>query len=989
MMKPSFLIVCIIASASLLRGSDYFLVEKGQPRAEIVISETLPRTVRLAADDLQSYVEKMTGAHLPIVTDAEAGSDEKGQTTRLYLGRSRFTDELGITAEGLRYGAYRIVSGDGWMVFIGDDSEFTPREPWPRSNKDIATGDLQRSWEAVSKGPWKVPDRTMWKDRRRLPASVGLPDATPRPGARELLDTWFYDERGTFNAVSAYLQKLGVRWLMPGELGEFYPKLDTIPLAKIDERVEADFEIRQFSVHGPNEWAQWGMRLGVRYPYGMNTAHGLALLNSKEIFDAHPDWFSMVGGKRHFGSEDDNNHLCLSNPELFQEVLRCVRAQFDVYDYEGVSVMPLDAYLSICQCPLCEGKQDPDRFAERGSLSNHVWDFVNRIAKEIAKTHPGKLIYCCAYGQNSAPPTSIDKLEPNVQVVIVGGRRPRGGVELQDETRVFRESWLPKTDRPIQIYENYPMTSRGWYLPAFMARTIGNSINETKGYSRGEEIWITPLQNDVGDLAFNTFQYYFSAKMFWGGKERSPEALLDEYCELMYGEAAKTMKSFFDYCEQSWMAMETEKDKVDKALSIFEKAKTQIDSKSAEGQRLAYVDDFLKELRSKSEVLGRKQGVVPKLRLVGEAADIVIDGKSDEAFWENCNPGSIGSLREVQTGLPPAFDTTFKAGWYRNSLYFAVRCEESPGGKPNIATQREGDHALWSGDVVEFLIQTDSHSYYQIAVNPAGVVVDMDRGATGASRASWSAEAEVATHVGDGFWNVEIRIPVSSDDNDPLHEVVGRVPSASLPWYVNVCRQRVRDNGSEFSTFAPTSKDGFHDVSQFAHLYAGLSHTFEADPAVRSFHLDLADANKLPREEALPAYITLAEEGSVTDFQKSVALRFAAEAARSLKDLSKAIDLTAEIPLEEFRKAAEMQNLLAERKPRDLLDRFAEEDLDTWSFWPAVEGRIARSSAYHSVKEYDKAIADLEVIPRLTTNSRILKKTGETLEKLRAAKAAE
>ncbi len=567
----------------------------------------------------------------------------------------------------------------------------------------------------------------MWKDRDKVPAATGLPDAAPRPGKSDFLEVWAYDEHGSFNAVSAFLQQLGVRWLLPGELGEIVPRTSTIALPKIDKTVRPDFEIRQFSVHGPSQWTRWGMRLGVRYPYAMHTAHGMSRLGRQEIFDAHPDWFAMYGGKRQFDPDDNRHHFCYSNEELFQAAVRCVRAQFDVYDFEGVSVMPRDAYTSICQCPLCEGKDDPDR-GPRGSLSNHVWDFVNRVAKEVAKTHPHKLIYCCAYGTYSLPPTNIDKLEPNVQVVIVGGRRPKSGAAKQPEIRAFRASWLPKTDRPIQVYENYPLTNRGWYLPCFMARTIGHSINETKGISRGEEVWISPHREFDELAAFDAFQFYFTARMYWGGKEQNVEALFDEYCRLLYGPAGETMKRFFDYCEFHWQDMETDKAKADAALGLFDEAKAKLEPSSIEARRLALLDEFLNGLRTRSVQLGQRRGVVPKLRLVRESKDIVIDGCFDEPFWKTINAGSVGSLRELQTGRAPALGAKVMTGWYRDSLYFAIRCDEMPGEKPNITADKHDDMAIWYGDVVEILLETNMHSYYQIAVNPGGSVVDLDRG---------------------------------------------------------------------------------------------------------------------------------------------------------------------------------------------------------------------------------------------------------------------
>jgi hypothetical protein len=74
-----------------------------------------------------------------------------------------------------------------------------------------------------------------------------------------------------------------------------------------------------------------------------------------------------------------------------------MRVQFDHFHFDVVSVMHPDAYTAICQCPLCAEKDSPER-KNRGLLSDHVWDFVNRVAKEVAKTHQDKKIINCAYG---------------------------------------------------------------------------------------------------------------------------------------------------------------------------------------------------------------------------------------------------------------------------------------------------------------------------------------------------------------------------------------------------------------------------------------------------------------------------------------------------------------------------------------------------------------------------------------------------------------
>src|SRR6185369_9159214 len=103
----------LVLSALPALAADNFLVKDGQARAEVVIAETPPRSTRLAAHELRRQVEKITGARLSIVT-APTGK----VPVRVFVGRSPHTDRLKISADGLRHGAYRITSGDDWLVLI-------------------------------------------------------------------------------------------------------------------------------------------------------------------------------------------------------------------------------------------------------------------------------------------------------------------------------------------------------------------------------------------------------------------------------------------------------------------------------------------------------------------------------------------------------------------------------------------------------------------------------------------------------------------------------------------------------------------------------------------------------------------------------------------------------------------------------------------------------------------------------------------------------
>ena len=360
--------------------------------------------------------------------------------------------------------------------------------------------------------------------------------------------------------------------------------------------------------------------------------------------------------------------------------------------------------------------------------------------------------------------------------------------------------------------------------------------------------------------------------------------------------------------------------------------------------------EFMKDIRPQGYVCGFS------------AVTLVIDGKLDEDAWVKACPSATVQLRELQTGRQPIFGTTVKAAWLGNDLCFAIRCEEYPGEKPNIGTMKKDDSALWYGDAVELLIETEAHSYYQIAISPNGTVCDLDRGAAHSAWFSWDSKAEVATRIENDHWIAEIRLPIRQDENDPLNQIVGHHPTRSLPWHFNVCRQRIREDGTEHSAFSPTGTDNFHQVMKFATFFDGNSFEFDHGPPDDDFLGALGAARDLARKgkrsEALAACIAAADrQGS--DLQKSHALELSAGYADGQRNHELAQQLIARIPIPAVQKTAQMQHLLATAKAPQLIAQFAGEDISTWPFWKRGDGFAARGRAYFIAKSGREAEADL------------------------------
>ncbi|MCA1810214.1 MAG: hypothetical protein LC725_12330, partial [Lentisphaerae bacterium] len=198
--------------------------------------------------------------------------------------------------------------------------------------------------------------------------------------------------------------------------------------------------------------------------------------------------------------------------------------------------------------------------------------------------------------------------------------------------------------------------------------------------------------------------------------------------------------------------------------------------------------------------------------------EIKVDGRLDEDFWRDLP----GSLREIKHGGESQYPAMFKIGVRDNHLYVGVKCFDAPGETLNAITQPRDNLNLWNGDLVEILLETPDHSYYQIAVNPMGSTFESNRGAdVGNDPRCWDAQAVIAVHVDteSGIWSLEARIPFNPNSNDPLRGISGPPPSEATPWFFNICRQRIRDSkqASELSAFSPTG-GGFHNILKFAKL---------------------------------------------------------------------------------------------------------------------------------------------------------------------------
>jgi hypothetical protein len=555
------LLACLMLAAlgivSEAAAQAQMIVKDGRPNAQIVISaENRPRMATLAALELQKWIQKISGAHLPIVTDPDANVPVK-----IYLGKSSYTDKLGVKVEDLKYGAYTITSGKDWVALVGDDKDFVPskltqlvrNDPGPIAEwKKLTAGKTDGAWTCTAGGNFK----SWWHPKdfdKILNDYYGKGSSVLwKTGGNKIDGFWQEDVAGSVSAVTEFLHGLGVRFYMPDdELGTVMPKLLSIQIPSINRTFIPDFPCRVWGwcYYGvfPLQELLWGRRLGINDGSGYYTGpHGLtAVYREPDMKKAHPEYYALIGGQR------DTEHrgigvLCYNSEGFFQETLNYCRFRFDVLGDKTVDIWPGDG-LKQCQCDKCKVQ----------TTSEMVWGFVNRIATELYKTHPDNLVSCGAYSTYKEAPDSIQKFSPNVMVQIYNFGRFRfmekdGWAYNQLNMEKWRSKLAPERIRRGEnnLFNGSPRATGLISYPIIFPRATARDFTYLKGIAVGDGAEVPQMTGKWKAPGVDHLALYIQA-IYLMDADQDTDKVLDEYYTMFYGPAAKQMKEAFVFAEEN------------------------------------------------------------------------------------------------------------------------------------------------------------------------------------------------------------------------------------------------------------------------------------------------------------------------------------------------------------------------------------------------------------------------------------------------------
>lgn len=555
------LLAILMTPAGAAEGRDWPLVVDGQAASTIVIAPEATKAAQLAAYELQWHLQQITGATVPLVTDAS-----QAQGTKLLVGESPATQALGLSAAQLRDQESVVQFRPGTIVMLGKDVEDRGQVDY-----DPRNANRYRTWPdpfdncATLGAVYNVLERycgVRWFNPTELGIIIPHRRTVVITGGESLRETPAFTNRSS-TALPYNVSLDGKSWSMLSERigrGAHLWRADTPQYAEI-ERLNWPELYRRFPQGNATEMraqcllyvyrARWGgERFGCNhsfYGYYNRFWEQSPDPRAAQLWEgAHPEYFAV-------GYEGLPPQPCFTNEDFIRQV---VRDADDYFEGRGskeraqnwgryFGLVPMDN-TQWCKCPTCQAQLRPGLVRDRlnASASDYLFTFVNRIAKEVAKRHPGKFVSTLAYAAYQGHPSF--PLEPNVAVDMCLHTRNWWAPAMEKmDMRMMREWAVEKGKRPLHcwVYWTFPLeiANNGKYhcFPGFFAHTAARQYRLLLDHGI-QGIFYCGVGQDV--------ENYIASKLMVN-PNLDVDVLLDEFFTLQFGQAGPPLQRFYETVE--------------------------------------------------------------------------------------------------------------------------------------------------------------------------------------------------------------------------------------------------------------------------------------------------------------------------------------------------------------------------------------------------------------------------------------------------------
>jgi uncharacterized protein DUF4838 len=488
------------------------LVLGGRPAATLVTSDKPADPANYAAIELGWHMQKATGIQPARVSESKVTLGNPANTY-IFLGNTRFARKAGIDSNAMEPEACIIRTIGRHLCIAGRDD----------------------------------------------PAGIPVDENTSAGtlfGVYELLDRYF-----------------GVRWLWPGELGTFVPQAQDVIVPALNSTILPRFlqrHVRQAAGLRARDHPEMGFTAAAARDYmtaqsvflrrnrmGRRIAanYGHAFVDWWRTYGAeHPEWFQLINGRRGPLRPGGRFSMCISNPDLHEEVVSQWRLHGGGTQHPALFVNAVENDIpGQCECSVCKALdgQEPTNYrkfippkskiAAKPFVSDRYarsWQAIQRVA---ASHDPNAVVVGYAYMNYFAAPTSGVTLGPNIMIGFCPSAwyYPRSA----EEQDWMKSQWLGWAATRAQLFMRANYFLDGYCMPYLFTSQFSDEFRN----AADNGMIGTDFDSLTGHWATQGPNLYLLLRLQIR-PDMSRSSVLSEYYSA-FGPAARAVEAYFDFWE--------------------------------------------------------------------------------------------------------------------------------------------------------------------------------------------------------------------------------------------------------------------------------------------------------------------------------------------------------------------------------------------------------------------------------------------------------
>jgi hypothetical protein len=469
-------------------------------------------------------------------------------------------------------------------------------------------------------------------------------------------------EKGTLFGVYSFLEDyLGCRMYSPDV--KIIPELKKITIDEIDDFQVPALDIRttHYRITWDAEYIDWHKlshdENGGRPDWGMwvHTFH--TLVPPDIYFEEHPEYFSMVNGKRL------PTQLCLTNPDVLKVTVQNLRKK--------IAENPEALYWSVsqndnrnyCTCENCKAIDERE-----GSPSGSIIQFVNQVADQF----PDRMISTLAYEYGrKAPKTLVPRDNVNIMLCSIEVYRDKS-IEEDPTSASFMQDVIDwgKISKDIIVWD-YVIQFPNLISPFPNLQVIQPNLQFF--VKNGVTAMFEQGNREVGG-EFAALRAYLISKLMWN-PDANVDTLMNDFLEGYYGLGGKFIRIYIDEMREALLESEAH-------LRIFGSP-----NEAADSYLTPALIDRYEELFDQAEVaVADSAALLERVRIARLPLDFAIMEQAKKIYTGdrglfNKADGKWEVRTEIRSKIDPFTDLCIREGvtrvkeWstspdeYRSSMY--------------------------------------------------------------------------------------------------------------------------------------------------------------------------------------------------------------------------------------------------------------------------------------------------------------------------------